>query len=160
MTKHRAPLSIDAALARIAGHLDGGWAAMGAAVDRKESLVRAWGDPDRRELMPLDAAIALDVAFQACGGVGAPLFEAYARLLDLACVNRFADRATLGAHLSCVIREAAEAESAMLTAALPDAGPAETSRALREVDEALVALGTARSVLLDMRAGATPQQPP
>lgn len=162
MTKHRAPMSIDAALARIAGQLEGGWAEMGALTGRREGIARAWGDPDRREYIPMDAAITLDLAFQAAGGTGAPIFETYALQLDLACISRFADRAALGVHLASVIKESAEAESAMLSAILPDAGPAETRRALRELDEALVAMGTARALLNNMKSGKTdsPQVPP
>ena len=162
MTKHRAPLTIDAALARIAGQLEGGWYEMGTVTERSQSMVRAWAEPTRREQVPMDAAIALDLAFQASGGIGAPLFETYARQLDLACISRFADRAALGIPLASVIKEAAEAESAMLSAVLPDAGPAETARALREVDEALVAMGTARSLLVNMKTKGTdsPQIPP
>lgn len=162
MTLHRAPGSIDAALARIAGQLEGGWAGVGRVVGKSESMARAWGHPGRREQIPMDDAIALDLAFQAAGGIGAPIFETYALQLDLACINRFADRAALGVHLASVIKESAEAESAMLSAILPDAGPAETRRALRELDEALVAMGTARALLNNMKSGKTdsPQIPP
>lgn len=162
MTVHRAPTSIDHALARIAGQLEGGWVGMARTVSRSETTVRAWGQPGRREQIPMAAAIALDLAFQAAGGTGAPIFETYALQLDLACINRFADRAALGVHLASVIKESAEAESAMLSAILPDAGPAEIRRALRELEEALVAMGTARAMLNNMKSGTTdsPQIPP
>ena len=68
MTLHRPPLSIDAGLARIAGQLPDGWAGMAQAVERSESLVRAWGQPGRRERIPLEEAIRLDLAYRAAGG--------------------------------------------------------------------------------------------
>ncbi|HZV09083.1 MAG TPA: hypothetical protein VFF94_04975, partial [Novosphingobium sp.] len=122
MTKHRPPLTIDAALARIAGQLPGGWPEMAALLGRRESIVRAWGDPDRRELIPLGCAIQLDLAHQAAGGKGAPLHEVYTLQLQLEHVTRFADGQALTHVLSSVIKEAAEAESAIALSTLPDAG--------------------------------------
>ena len=98
MTKLRAPLTIDAALARIAGQIPGGWNAMAKALsDRKSaSLVRAWGDPDRREKIPLADALELDLAYRDAGGDGAPLYETYGYLLDAAGTFRFASEIALG----------------------------------------------------------------
>lgn len=147
MTKHRPPLSIDAALARIAGQLPGGWAAMAEATGRCQSLVRAWGDPDRREEIPVRDAIALDLVFQAEGGTGAPVHEAYTHQLELAQVSRFADAIQLGRHAIDVIRESGEAHAALVAAAQPGATPADRRKAEREIGEALEVLKRALPLL-------------
>jgi hypothetical protein len=136
MTKRRPPLSIDAALARIAGQLEGGWETMATATGRKDRTVRNWGDPDTPEQIPLDCAIALDLAYQEAGGEGAPLWEAYTLKLELAEIERFADRHALGRRAVDVIRECGEAGSALVAASLPGATQAEREAALRELVEA------------------------
>jgi hypothetical protein len=147
MTKHRPPLSVDAALARIAGALQNGWTEMAARTDRSESLVRAWGDPDRRERIPIDDAIVLDLAFQEAGGVGAPIYEAYSVMLDEAGALRFADRIALSQLASKVIRDCGEASASLVTTALPSATANDRRDALREVEEAIVDLTRARHQL-------------
>lgn len=136
MTKARAPLSIDAALARIAGHLPGGYTAMAGIVGRAVRTVRNWGDPDTAEHIPLDCAISLDLAFIAAGGDCAPLFETYQLLLDLAQMERFSSNIALGKHAAQVIREGGEAHSALLLATLPGATEKDRKNALRECSEA------------------------
>ena len=113
MTKRRAPLSLDAALARIAGQLPRAWLDMGDLTARAERTVRNWGDPDTREQIPMDCAIALDLAYQQAGGDGAPIFECYAARLELAGVHRFADRIALGRRAADAIRECGEAGAAL-----------------------------------------------
>lgn len=140
MTKRRAPLSIDAALARIAGQLTGGWEAMAQIADRKERTVRNWGDPDTPEDIPLPKAIALDLAYQAAGGEGSPLFESYAFQLELAEVTRFADRIALGRKAAAAMKEGGEAHAALILAAQPGATIADRMSARREVLESIDAL--------------------
>lgn len=140
MTKQRAPLSIDAGLARIAGQLTAGWLAMADVSGRKERTVRNWGDPDTPEQIPLDCAIALDLAYQAAGGEGAPLFEAYSFQLELAEVARFADRIALGRKVADAMREGGEANAALVLAAQPGATPSHRANAHREVCEQIEAL--------------------
>lgn len=137
MTKRRVPLSLDAALARIAGQLPGGWVEMATHAQRQERTVRNWGDPDTAESIPMSCAIALDVAFQGSGGEGAPIFECYALQLELACINRFADAHALGRHTAAVIRECGEAGAALVAASQPDATDADRRAAAREIEEAL-----------------------
>lgn len=136
MTKNRAPLSIEQALQRIAGQLAAGVDAMAATANRQPGTVRAWMDPDRPEQVSLDAAIALDLAYQAEGGQGAPLFEAYATRLQLAEASRFADRHRLLDHAHGVAKEGGEAIAAIIAAARPDATDADHRAAHREAAEA------------------------
>ena len=137
MTKARAPLSIDAALARIAGHLPGGYAEMAMLTCRAIRTVRNWGDPDTAESIPFDCAIRLDTAYIAAGGDCAPLFEAYQIQLELAQMERFACNIALARHTAEVIREGGEAHSALVRATLPDATRADRAQAQRECAEAL-----------------------
>ncbi|HKY80855.1 MAG TPA: hypothetical protein VJM09_05215 [Sphingobium sp.] len=148
MTKRRAPLSIDAALARIAGQLHGGWTEMADVAGYVERTVRAWGDVDREEQINLPSAIRLDIAFQAAGGTGAPIFEAYGDMVRAAQADAFGSKQELHREAIALIKENGEAEMALLEAALPGSGPAEEAKAQREllevrsfVDRMLLRLG-------------------
>lgn len=152
MTKARAPLSIDAALARIAGHLPGGFNDMATIVGRAVRTVRNWGDPDTAEQIPLDCAIALDLAYISAGGDCAPLFESYQLQLDLAQMERFSSNIALGKHAAQVIREGGEAHSALLLATLPGATENDRKNALRECSEAFDVLKRALPLLGAPRA--------
>jgi hypothetical protein len=147
MTKRRPPLSVDAALARIAGQIDGAWVEMGVITSRSESMVRAWGDPARREKIPVEDAIMLDLAFRAAGGEGAPIFETYAHQLNVEGGTWFADQVALGRYAAEVIRECGEAGSAVVLSAQPGASAAQRRQALREVEEAIGVLNRARLML-------------
>jgi len=136
VTKLRAPLSIEQALQRIAGQLAGGVHTMAEFAGRQPGTIRAWMDPDRPEQVTLDAAIELDLAYQAEGGKGAPLFEAYATRLQLAEAARFSDRHRLLDHAHGVAKEGGEAIAAIIAAARPDATDADRREAHREVAEA------------------------
>ncbi|MDR3408448.1 MAG: hypothetical protein P4L68_08120 [Methylovirgula sp.] len=149
MTKRRAPLSVDAALARIAGHIPGGYAEMARVLDRSERLVRAWGDPERRERMPIDDSITLDLAFRAAGGEGAPILEAYRAMLEAEGMDWFAEGIALARHAATMIKECSEAEAALVIAAQPGATFRERSDAIREIEEAMVELNRARLMLGD-----------
>jgi hypothetical protein len=155
MTKARAPLSIDAALARIAGHLPGGFTDMAQIAGRAVRTVRNWGDPDTAEQIPLDCAIALDVAYIAAGGDCAPLFETYSLKLELAHMQRFACNIELARHTADVIREGGEAHSALVRATLPGATDADRADALRECVEAFDIL---KRTLALLEADPTPDQ--
>lgn len=149
MTKRRPPLSVEQALGRIAGELPRGIEQMAELTSRSPSLVRKWGDPERREKISIDDAITLDLAYQAAGGLGAPLHEAYTARLELAGATRFADRIALGRVLVDVIRESSEAEAALALAALPDATPATRLTTRREVEEAIAALSRVLPLLAE-----------
>ncbi|QSR16037.1 hypothetical protein [Novosphingobium sp. KA1] len=160
MTKGRAPLTIDAALARIAGEIPGGWSAMAALLcnpngkPRSESMVRAWGDPLRREKIPLHDAIKLDLAYRSAGGDGAPLFETYGYLLDEAGMFRFSNEVALGRLAVDAIREGGEAHAALVLASQPGVDPRQKRAAIQEVEEAIQALHSALT-LLEMMTQAT-----
>lgn len=153
MTKHRPPLSIDAALARIAGQLQGGWNEMAFATRRSESTVRNWGNPDREEQVPIECAIALDLKYQEAGGIGAPIYEAYTVLLDLAGADRFAGQHQRGQLAAGLIRECSDAEAALVIASQPGATPGDIRDLLREADEAVAKLHTVRLLAQNLLDG-------
>jgi hypothetical protein len=157
MTKVRAPLSLDGALARIAGQLPGSWAEMAKEVDRSERQVRNWGDPDVPDAIPMPAAIKLDLAFQKAGGEGAPIHDVYALLLHTARSDAFADQIDLSRHTAVAIRENAEAACAQIRCTMPGASPNDLAAAVRETEEAINA---ATATLAVLRRGMMASQGP
>lgn len=145
MTKSRAPLTFDNALARIAGQI--GWPAMAEATGRVVRTVRRWGDPDADESCPIDCALALDLAFQQGGGIGAPMFETYALRLEAERAEIFADQAELTRLAALGLREGSEAIAAQLACTLPDATPAIAVAAVRETEESIAAQTSALALL-------------
>jgi len=147
VTKVRAPLTLDRALARIAGQLPGGWLEMGKLVDRSERQVRAWGDPDSPDVINMPAAIKLDIAFQGAGGQGAPIHDVYALLLQTGRSEAFADQLDLAVHASVAIREQAEAACAQIRCTMPGAEAKDIATAVRETEEAIDAATATLTVL-------------
>ena len=146
MTKLRAPLSIDAGLTHVAETLRDGWREMAEITGRKEGLVRSWGDPDRREQVPLRDAVLLDRACAAAGG-GTPLFAYYADRLDTSGSHAPADAGGLGRLAATVARECGEAEAALIEATLPGASSADLREACREIEEAIAVMRRALPML-------------
>lgn len=159
MTKLRAPMTIDAALARIAGQIPGSFAEMATITDRACRTVRNWGDPDTPEKIPVDCAIKLDLAYQASGGSGAPIFESYAMQLELAAADRFADSYALAKLAPEVIRECGEANAAIVAAAQPGADNRLRQDALREGEEAMQSLKKTLLLISDSMTGGAGGKP-
>ncbi|MEM6907194.1 MAG: hypothetical protein AAF494_00825 [Pseudomonadota bacterium] len=136
MTHRRAPFSTEQALQRIAGQISGGVDAMAEVAERQSGTIRAWMNPEREEQVTFECAIALDLAYQAAGGTGAPLFESYAAKLHLAEGRRFADRHRLLDYAQGVIKEGGEAHAAIVAAARPGATDEDHRIAHREAAEA------------------------
>lgn len=149
MTKRRAPLTIDAALTRIADKIPGGWSAMAELTGRRLSLVRSWADPDRREQIPLRDAVLLDKAYRDAGGGGAPIFAWFHSQLDAAGALAPSSADALIAITAEAIHEFSEAAGALLGAAHTGAGPTHFATARRELEEAIAVLRRA----LTMTAG-------
>lgn len=152
MTKPRAPLSIDAALARVAGQVPGGWKAMAEALGRHERTVRRWGDPDFGEEITVSAAIRLEILYQEHGGEGWPIYEAYGLLIGTAAEAHFFDQFELLRRLGELMKENGEAEAALLRLSMPDASSADRDTALRELIESLEAAKRILPMLHDHHA--------
>ncbi|MDE8654796.1 hypothetical protein [Novosphingobium album (ex Liu et al. 2023)] len=154
MTKHRPPLTFEAALARVVGQLPGDWAEAAQVCGRAASTVRNWGNPDLPEGVPVECALALDLAFQGAGGLGAPFYEAYTVQLELAATDRFAGPAALLQLLPEVLRENSEAEIALVAAARNGAGRHDLKATLREIDEAMARFRQAHQLIQSCLGGA------
>jgi hypothetical protein len=135
VTKERGPDSLEEALGRIMTQVPGGYVTMGARVDRAPGYLRAYGDPDRDEQIPLPMAIELDLLFQEHAGIGAPIHEFYSRELEVAQVRRFASGIELAKTAIGVIKEAGDAGSAIVAASLPGATRSTKLAALKEAVE-------------------------
>lgn len=140
MTIPRNPLSIDAAMGLIMSRL-GGWSAVAAAAGvASPRTCEKWGafdiaeagDPEARDI-PMRKAVLLDIAYQAAGGVGAPIMEAYAQLVKVAAAEEFGDKQQLLAATMDFMSENNEAELALLEATRPHAGAAEIANALKQL---------------------------
>ena len=159
MTKIKAPLSIDAALARIAGQFENGYKDLARIVERHESTVRAWGDAGRSDQqMPMPAAIALDIAYQREGGDGSPLFETFALQVKVAREKAFAGGIALAQRACIQIREGAQANEAIVLASLPSAGPAQRAQAIRELED--VVRESTTTIALLVTGDPLPEPPP
>lgn len=141
MTKLRPPLTVEDALVRIANQVPTGFDAMGTVCGVTGGLVRAWGDPDRRERMPVDAIIPLDILYAEHGGVGSPLFELLEYQRDEARAGRFAEERELAVATVEIVREASDAVAALIEASQPGAGPEAKRKARKEVAELDAAIG-------------------
>ncbi len=140
MTKSRAPLSYDLALAKIAALI--GWEAMAAVTGRKERTVRNWGDPDTGESCPIDCAELLDIAYLAAGGDGQPMAETMVSRLERARHARFADNIALSRQTELLVKEGGEAFAALIAATREGSSLREIAAAERETQE-MIEAGTA-----------------
>lgn len=133
MTKRREPLSIDEAMARIAGKVPGGWLALAKHVGKHERTVRKWGDADTDDEITLSAAILLDTLYQQSGGAGRPLLTAHEDLVDAAVAVDFADQFEVVRQLSHFVKESGDVKQALLRIALPDSCMSDRHVAQREL---------------------------
>jgi hypothetical protein len=139
MTKERQPLTPYRALTKISGLL--GWDGCATVIDKKETTLRKYSDPDTGRELSMRDAIRLDAAYRRAGGLGAPLFEAYATALDMGWPADQIDGADLLAAISAVAKEAGEAVSAALdTAGSND--PTLRALGIKETGEGLEAMQT------------------
>jgi len=153
-------MSIDTALARIAGQFPNGYKDLARVVDRHEATVRAWGDADKPDQqMPLPAAIMLDIAYMREGGQGRPLFETYALQVEVEREKAFASETALAQRACVLIREGAQANEAVVLASLPFATPRDRVTAIKELQD-VIREATSAIALLDLPTEPAIEQPP
>lgn len=138
VTKLRAPLTIENALVEVASVL--GYERMGEIAGVHARTVRKWADPEASERCSIEVGVAFDIAYQQAGGEGAPIYEAYGLMIEAARAQKFSDAAAIARHALNVMKEAGEAEMALVAASLPSATKACRLAAVREVEEAVGAL--------------------
>lgn len=155
MTKVRAPLSFSQAITRVAGLI--GWDEAARITRRAKRTVRYWSESDRHGTPTLDQAFALDRAYMAAGGDGAPILECYSRQLDVALTDALACKIALADDIATTARESADAISCSIYVTQPGASPTVIHRAIAETEEANVAttrlLGRLKSFLPGNGAG-------
>jgi hypothetical protein len=112
---------------------------MGELTGRAERTVRNWGDPDTPDSVPMDCAIALDLAYQRAGGEDAPIHDVYELLLKTGREDNFADEFELSRRAGAAIKESGEAAQAQIACTLPGATAVDHEVAIRETEEAITA---------------------
>lgn len=144
MTKVRPPASFFDAITRIAGLIgwDGCVEALTAGTGRKlaDRTVRNWSDPDTEPCISIEDALKLDLAYQAQGGYGTPLFDAYAHQLERETERARLNQPCLISATAAAAKETGEAMHAMVLAASPHANANDKARAGAEIVEAIDAL--------------------
>lgn len=135
MTKRRQPATFEDALVQIAALVPGGFDTMGVTLDLSAGMVRAWSDPERREKLPADAIVSLDLLYAEHGGEGSPLFESLDLQLDVARAGRFAHERELAVGAMKMSTESGDAIAAVIKASLPGATDDDRRQARKEVAE-------------------------
>jgi hypothetical protein len=148
MTKVRPALSFEAAIAKVAGHI--GWVVVAQICNRSERTVRSWSEVEIPGAITMDAALALDAAYAAAGGDGAPFLRCYALRLQADTIAAQASTDELARKTVAAIKEGGEAHAALVAATRPGATAADRAIAEKEVVEAVDAL---TNTLATLRAG-------
>lgn len=139
MTLPRDPVSFAAALATIEKRL--GSDVVRRIASRAQRTIDDWRHPETRRTPPIETALALDCAWRAAGGAGAPMFDTYRRLFETSAPivmgGNFGSLSDL--TVQC-IHEGAQAEAALVIAMLPGATDLQRREASREVTENIAVL--------------------
>jgi len=139
MTYARAPLTFEAALDMIVARI--GQRTALSVVNRARRTVADWSNPHHTASVPIEAALALDGAWRAAGGAGAPLLDTYRRRFEAAApIVMGLDLASLPDLTVQCIHEGAEAKAALVIAMLPGATDLQRREASREVTENIAVL--------------------
>jgi hypothetical protein len=138
LTLARDPLTFQHALTRIGAVLT--TAEMARVVRRSERLVHKWMHPDERAAPTLFQALALDMAYAAAGGDGAPILETYAQQLESELGRQVASTIALSSALAVAAKECGEAIAHGLAASQPGSGPRVAHQAVVQAVEAQSAM--------------------
>lgn len=139
MTLPREPVSFAAALATIEKHV--GSDVVRRIASRAQRTIDDWRHPETPRTPPIETALALDCAWRAAGGAGAPMLETYRRLFEASApIVIDIDDGQLPGLTVTAIKETAEAHAALLIALQPQASERHRLEAVREVAEAITAL--------------------
>lgn len=140
MTKRRQPLTFADAVTRVVGHLTYSEAARISG--RSERLVYTWTAPDNAASPSLDQALALEAAYRATGGDGAPILEAYGFLLNVTTVAQSSSQRAFSSDIASMARECGEAIASGIMLTGPGAAPAQVHHAMVEAEQARSAIGS------------------
>lgn len=140
MTKARPALTFAQAITRIAGEI--GWPRTAEIVGRAERTVRLWSEPDQGGTPTLEQALALDTAYVAAGGSGAPLLDSYALQMGVQVTADQACYRALAADLGRLAKEHGDATEATLAVLAPGVPETKIHRAIAEQED-VVSAGSA-----------------
>lgn len=140
MTKLRSPVSPEQALARVAGVI--GWARTSEILDRGESALRKWSNPDSGpapgEHITLAKANELDDAYRAEGGEGRPFLQYMVLAAETREIDASASRDELARAAGIAAKEAGDATLTAIAAA-QSGDDRDLAIAERECEEAIAA---------------------
>lgn len=158
MTALRDPNGCGHAIRRIVVQL-GSVETVAAIVGRKVGCVTDWASDTRTACPSWAQAVALDAAYRAAGGEGAPLYEAYGAQLDLRFNDLTACHAALATNLAEASREWGEAIGAATLLAVPGFSPNQALTADIELDQAETRLKRLRRLVKRFLPGAVSGKP-
>ncbi len=158
MTALRDPDGCAHAVRRIEGQL-GSFEAVAAVVGRSVGCVSDWASGKRTACPSWAQSIALDAAYRAAGGEGAPLYEAYGKQLDLSVKEITACHAALAEQLAEASREVGEALGAAMRLTVPGFSPDQARIADIELDEAETRFKSLRRLIKSFLSGKVPGKP-
>lgn len=158
MTALRDPDGCGHAIRRIVVQL-GSVEAVADIVDKSVGCITDWASDQRTACPSWAQAIALDAAFRAAGGEGAPLYEAYGKQLDLSVKELTACHKALATGLAEASREWGEAIGAATLLTVPGFTPNQVLIADIELDEVQTRLKGLRRLIKRFRPGAVPGTP-
>lgn len=139
MTYARKPVSFEAALDAIVDRV--GQPKVLQIVGRTRRTVGYWSNPLEEATPPIATALALDCAWRAAGGAGAPMLDTYRRLFEASApIVMGLDLGNLPDLTVQCIQEGAQAEAALVIAMLPGATDLQRREATREVTESIAVL--------------------
>lgn len=111
MTLQRDPLSVGAAVTKIAGEL--GWDVCAEIAQVTEGTVRNWSNDRSRQTPPVAAAMRMDAAYVARTGREAPIYAAYTAHLEITS-RPTADVEVIAAITQSASKEGGEGVSALV----------------------------------------------
>lgn len=156
MTKPRVPHTYAEAMTRIAGVVT--FKRCARIVRRSDRLVRKWSEDGNVATPTLAQAEALDLAYIAAGGDGAPFADTLRHRLGLAVDDALASQRELAASIARAAKETGEAFAFAIPITQSNASPRDIHRACAEVEEArlsLRALGRSLARFLPLGIGST-----
>jgi hypothetical protein len=118
-----------------------GWDGCAEVVAKKETTLRKYSDPDTGRELSLRDAIRLDTAYRRAGGLGAPLFEAYATGVEMGFPADQGNEDDLISAVANASKETGEAIAAALMAA-QSGDPVLLAMGIKEAGEGVEALTT------------------
>lgn len=134
MTHPRAPRTYADATTRVAGVI--GWEGVCSTTGRSLRAVRYWSDPESQTVPSIAQAQALDAAYIAAGGQGAPFLDTMEFQLGIQVQRQEACTRALLDEIAIAVSEAGDAMAAAIRVTQSNASPLDALRAFAEAEQA------------------------